>query len=763
MGSIPVIAAGNSTLISFPAPAVSNNQLKLKFEYAYDIGLSCPTVRVFLDSPLMSLGVANFGKVDGVIHIIPEMLSSYAIDLIVKSYQVGPPLNHKEVRKNADGSFDVYFSFEDYPDMNNPNSLPLTNPQPIVQIVVNGLYNISQGGLLHASLVSGRWTLGPLSSNPVTYQLNSVPADIHIPGHELCDPRIKITGEAYKTVQDCSSGIRYVFTHNESQAIELSRLAFQFTITTGAMDDVVPGAITSTVPFAQSDGHFETLTNGSNTGYFYIYEHNGPIFLESGMFVDIPFEVKKGCATFYVSMGEAIPVNGANGTCALDVSLGSPLCDPKVFGKIMFENGKKARDYRVRLETIPVGNYELEENTFCQEKYSFCPDPTQGPFRIRVLKQPNAPILCGVTTYDCVLISREILGIPPSTLDSPYKMIAANADLMLTSSGTQGVTTTDVTSIRKCILGVYPNDFGPFSAPSWWYIRESLNLDLNPLLNSNYETANTVDVPTNGPNNYGNFFAVKVGDVNLSCADYCRPGKPDKAIEKKPKPYLSIEFDNFKQVGNTLFIPIMADAPFSLIAAQAGFRFDPQMIQLKNVIPNLELPIGEAHFGRAEQADGALRFAWDSYDGYTTLPKKGLLFTLEFELNPGQILSEEPLLWISDNVLESLVYSENGTVYPVRLNLNAKTAKQISALGLVVSPNPFQDNITAIIYAENPCKAVLRLTDNKGFTLQTQEVMLKEGDNAIELQANHATQPGVYFLSLEAAGNIIQRRVVKLQ
>jgi|GEM_PF-1041470 len=760
MGPVPVKAVNNNTTqFTFPQPAVSSAPFKLNFEYAYDAGLYVPYLRVVLKSPLMGLGISDFGKVDGVIHIVPEMLGSSQLDLEVPNLMASgfPSLIHREVRKNSDGSFDVYFSFEDFPDPNDPNAPALSNPQFVLRVSLNGLYNTSQGGILHCTLTAGRWTVGPLNSNPTTYQLNSVPADINIPGEELCDPIIKITGTPYKTVQDCSAGIRFVFTHSSQQPIELSRLAFQFRMIPGSSGDAIAGLVSSTVQFAQTDGQLVSVQNGNS--YFYLYEHIGTMLLQSGAYVDIPFDITKGCVSYFVTEGEAIPANATSGTCALDVVLGPQLCDPRVSGKIMFENGQKVRDYRVRLETIPTSNYELEEDNYCQDVFSFCPDPAYEPFRLKVLKQPTSSYLCGVTTYDCVLISKQVLGFP--TLDSPYKRIAGNANLTTNSGGFQAIATNDATSIRLRILGVYPNDFGPNSAPSWYYIKELLNLPPDPLaaLIRPYETANTIDVPTNGPGIY-NFFAVKVGDVNLSCADYCRPTKPESKSEKNPA--YCFKAEQLKQDKNRLFIPVMANAPFDLIAAQAGFRFDPSMMRLINVVPNPELPIGETHFGRTDQEDGVLRFAWYSYDGETLLPKKGVLFTLEFELNSGIELPSEPLLWVSDNILESLIYSENGTEYPARMDWNSKSTAKASTLGLVVNPNPFQENITAFIYSENPCQAKVRLSDSRGFSYLTQEIVLSEGDNSVELQASRIAQPGVYFLSIESNGQVIQRRVVKL-
>jgi hypothetical protein len=68
----------------------------------------------------------------------------------------------------------------------------------------------------------------------------------------------------------------------------------------------------------------------------------------------------------------------------------------------------------------------------------------------------------------------------------------------------------------------------------------------------------------------------------------------------------------------------------------------------------------------------------------------------------------------------------------------------------------------AFVYVEKPVKATISLTDGKGFTYSQQTVELQSGDNTVEVQTSASTQPGVYFLSILADGQRIQRRVVKI-
>jgi hypothetical protein len=58
----------------------------------------------------------------------------------------------------------------------------------------------------------------------------------------------------------------------------------------------------------------------------------------------------------------------------------------------------------------------------------------------------DANYLNGVSTFDLVLIQRHILGV--QLLDSPYKMIAADAN------NSQTITTSDIIMLRRLILSI---------------------------------------------------------------------------------------------------------------------------------------------------------------------------------------------------------------------------------------------------------------------------------------------------------------------
>jgi len=111
----------------------------------------------------------------------------------------------------------------------------------------------------------------------------------------------------------------------------------------------------------------------------------------------------------------------------------------------------------------------------------------------------------GVTTFDLVTISKHILNI--NTLDSPYKMIAADAN----NSGT--ITTLDLVQIRKLILFI-DNEFS--NNTSWRFVDGAYNFPnaSNPWAEVFPEVININNVTADQLSN--NFVAVKIGDVNGS-------------------------------------------------------------------------------------------------------------------------------------------------------------------------------------------------------------------------------------------------------
>lgn len=141
----------------------------------------------------------------------------------------------------------------------------------------------------------------------------------------------------------------------------------------------------------------------------------------------------------------------------------------------------------------------------------------------------NADPLNGVSTFDMLLISKHILAV--DTLDSPYKLIAADAN----QSGS--ITSFDILEIRKLVLGL-TSSFA--NAPSWRFVPRSFVFQ-NPALPFQPpfpEQITRTDVVANYLNE--DFVGIKVGDVNGSAT----PHFSGNADERAAGPRLFFETEN---------------------------------------------------------------------------------------------------------------------------------------------------------------------------------------------------------------------------
>jgi hypothetical protein len=743
-GTIPVqgCTSPSNYLIPFPwPPTCSNPQKTVTFELE-TVQVGARLIQVKLNN-LIPFQIVR--KSDLVIHIQPQMngINNLVLDAIQANG--GPEIVLSKKKDGPNSSTDFYIQLKGFSAG--------TSSINILTILVGGQFNLSQGVSFECSMSPGR---GVFADMPQTIcSLTGVTNTLTIPGFAACPSSINVSPTRY-TGPGCTLGVKYTIRHNEPNPINLTylKLLFAFKLTNGNNS---PGSPTTTLP-CPSCG---SLTyNATADTWEYLYEQNTALSLPNISEVLVPFNINIDCISYYVILAEATPSGGS--ICALGVTFDInqwPACDPSVKGSIIVDKGGAAALaplYKVTLESNSDPSYFMVNDEDCKADYSFCPDPVKAPFQIRLASSSPNIYLCGVTTYDLVVISKHLLGIAPIT--EPKTLIAADASLLpLNIPLPSGLSTFDIAQIRKCILGIEPN-FGPYSAPSWWYFRDGYTFKPLPdLFDPPYAGSNISPVPANGLGSYGDFFAVKVGDVNHTCDCGMRPGGNESV-----RPFLKVSTSNIRREGNNVYVPIWSDAPFNLIAAQTGFRFDPSLLSLKSVIPNPELEINDFNFGVNNSTKGELRFAWSPFDGQTPLPKQALLFSLQFELKDKFEMPSAPLFWTSEDILQSLVYQEDGSEFSTRLNWEERGRERSPSLALVVSPNPFEERMTAFVYVEKPVKATISLSDGKGFTYSQQTVELQSGDNAVEIRTSASTQPGVYILSIVADGQRIQRRIVKI-
>jgi hypothetical protein len=164
-----------------------------------------------------------------------------------------------------------------------------------------------------------------------------------------------------------------------------------------------------------------------------------------------------------------------------------------ISGKIATENGTPLVGLEVFVN-VQAPEYPKSVKTKADGIYTIIL-PTTGNYELSLSK--NDDHLNGVSTLDLVHIQRHILGL--KKLESNYQHIAADAN----NDGK--VTASDLTEIRKLVLGITPTFR---SNESWRFIDVKSPVQIEPLTFTEQISLTSDD------NN--DFVGVKIGDVNSS-------------------------------------------------------------------------------------------------------------------------------------------------------------------------------------------------------------------------------------------------------
>ncbi|MDX1910192.1 MAG: T9SS type A sorting domain-containing protein, partial [Saprospiraceae bacterium] len=398
-----------------------------------------------------------------------------------------------------------------------------------------------------------------------------------------------------------------------------------------------------------------------------------------------------------------------------------------VEGRILTETGLPVRNIPVSL----TGDGYYEE-TPCDTTghFLFQDIPANAPYILRAAN--NANWLNGVTTYDLVLISRHILGY--DTLDSPYQMIAADAN----RSGS--ITTFDIVQLRKIILGILdsmPNN------TSWRFVDSAYVFPnpLNPFSTPIPEDIVFQPLTTHQPGK--DFIGIKVGDVNATT-------NPAEARSLHDTLYLGLSNRQFV-AGDRMEIPLLLENWTMLEGLQGELNIDPAILMLEGVDFSRPDLFDEQHVALTQS--GSLVFSWDQ-----ALPPAHsdgpILFTLRLRaLMHGTL---ETAVSLKSARLRPEVYrGGDAGMAALALRFEGELSGETKD-ALSVYPNPTTGDFTL----DNPFgehTVTLRILNALGQVVMNQQGVFPEKAN-ISLPAE---QTGVFFVSLCNGENCLQTKVTR--
>jgi hypothetical protein len=203
----------------------------------------------------------------------------------------------------------------------------------------------------------------------------------------------------------------------------------------------------------------------------------------------------------------------------------------------------------------------------------------------------------GVTTWDLAYMTKHILGIQP--LDSPYKIIAADAD----RNGV--VSTLDIVALQQIIL--FLEEDLPNGNTSWRFVPTSYQFQdpTDPLAEGFPEVINLNDLETDYPD--ADFMGIKVGDVNNSAS----PNGLFQVDDRSDTPEVSLIVEQEAVNGGEVFeLVVQVDDLQSLVGIQGALEYD----LLGMEILAIEAPLLEnwtrLNYGFPDQYPGQLTLSY---------------------------------------------------------------------------------------------------------------------------------------------------------
>ncbi|MBK8490769.1 MAG: T9SS type A sorting domain-containing protein [Saprospirales bacterium] len=347
----------------------------------------------------------------------------------------------------------------------------------------------------------------------------------------------------------------------------------------------------------------------------------------------------------------------------------------------------------------------------------------------------------GVTTWDLVLISRHILGI--QLLDSPYKMIAADANK------SNSVTTLDMVNIRKVILQIEP---GFPNNTSWRFVNKDYVFPnpANPFAATfpeviNYNNLNSSDLNAD-------FVGVKVGDVNGSAAANLNGDVEDRTFNGSMN--INVQDQQLK-AGKTYTVDFTTEA-IDLLGYQFTLNYNTEAIEIADLAAGVA---GQENFGMLLE-EGVLTTSWNVSEA-RALAQGEVLFSLVVKANADVALSE--VFGVSSAYTAAEAYNGNSELLDVNLMFNGTEATGFALYQNV--PNPFKGETVIGFTLPEASTATLTVMDVSGKVLATVAGEYAKGYNEVRLGSGERffAPTGVLYYQLDTPTHSATKKMVIIE
>lgn len=322
----------------------------------------------------------------------------------------------------------------------------------------------------------------------------------------------------------------------------------------------------------------------------------------------------------------------------------------------------------------------------------------------KIIPYKNDEMMRGISTFDLVLIQKDILKI--DRLDNVYKRIAADVN----NNGL--IEPTDMIELRKLIL----------------------RPDLKFANNTSYQfrfagsNANFAQIENLDKNVTADFVAIKIGDVNFSASEAVPTSRSSGM-------HLVIQ-DQLLRSGNSFRIPVRVASDKSVL----GFQFEWDLDE--NDIQSISLEPGAIAITPDEYAvldNGKLTASWfDIVERY--FPKDEVLFYIN--ITPTRLTTVRDIISPSSEILRTESYVEPGVVQPLIISFD-KIKGSITSIHN--RPNPFRDQTVIRFEQERSAPVDFHVLDMTGKLILEKKYYSVRGENEMTISGAELPGPGMYY------------------
>ncbi|MFT6019864.1 MAG: hypothetical protein ACI9CQ_002667, partial [Saprospiraceae bacterium] len=338
--------------------------------------------------------------------------------------------------------------------------------------------------------------------------------------------------------------------------------------------------------------------------------------------------------------------------------------------------------------------------------------------------------LNGVSSYDLVLITKHILQL--ETLDSPYKMIAAD----INNSGS--ITTMDLVELRKLILHV---DESFTNNTSWRFVEANYAF---PVPNNPFATIFPEEVFINGLQTaeVHDFVGVKIGDVNGSVVANALAQAEDRNTVGD---LVFTTADQQLKAGQSYTVSFQADNFDALHGYQFTMNFDQAAVEFEGLKAGDLENMSDNNFGLALLEEGVITTSWTNQEA-TSLRRDANVFDLTFTAKADVMLSE--VLSINSRYTNAEAYNADLELMNVDLRFDNLQSVANEYRLYQNSPNPFRQETTIGFDLPMEMSAKLSIFDAAGRQLKLVEGDFNKGYNQVIISKDEVSTSGVLYYQL---------------